>query len=429
MANDNIKLDDLVGKELDDDMLQSLVTDGRIKFLMKEVVRSSAVSHGGTQKACQDIGADAGLGIGSGSDALDEQQPIPNKDDRIRDLINNVKDNEDLIKALEDMRDEMLKNMSIPPANKNIADAAKKLGSKDGNITKDIFDKAEMITDPDYIAAATTGNIPKLMALTGNGNVTTPPCYEVTKAIFDHINVDEINAQLGAGGASTSSLDADIARTNQKFADMMSAMMMDLINKLFWNYIWARIWTSVFDLVEKTIAKPIDALFIVLKSLIRRPPHYVFSTRNYYKYGPVHKILNKLKQLFLCKIPKWAWPKYKPEPEIQIYIYDIGMKSLIDVCDNIVNDNLECVCDEGGNCADPSGDKPQYDPSIDDTDDVKNLLNEIGNRTNEEFSKSCEETNLFEAFKNLSQGDNPTECIEAAKTVIEAVYNDALYGD
>ena len=130
------------------------------------------------------------------------------------ELLNNIVDNEDMVKLLEDMRDDMLKDMKIPPLNDGIADAAKKLGSPDGTITKDIYDKAKIILDPIFIEVNNSSNSSPIAAITGNGKIDGDflKCNEVTNAMMGEWNLvadeegiltpDELHNQ-GSGTATS----------------------------------------------------------------------------------------------------------------------------------------------------------------------------------------------------------------------------------
>ena len=406
MENNDVNLDELVGTVIDGDILKSLITSGRISFNLKDVNRPSAVSEGVSN---------------DNNDGQANKQT--SKEQELLNMIASVKENEALVKTLEDMRDDMLRDMDIKPANKEIADAAKALGSTDGNITKDVFDTAETILDSDYIFMKTNGFNPKLAAITGNGNVTIPKsdCSEVSRAIYDTIKIDSADFDPNEESNVDYDVADNIAQTNQKFADQMKEMFRSLLNELFWDYIWTRIWVSIFDLVEKLIAKPIDAPMLILKSLIKRPPYYKLTTDNYYKYGIIHRLINKFKFIFLCKIPKMAWPEYSPEVNIKVY-YNKQIQPLVGVCSQQLED--ECTNEVTEDWEDES----TLDLSDTDNKDQFNTFGEsIGSKLNQAFDSDCTDSVLDKLLNDLEKGDSPHKCIEAAKKVIDAVYHDALY--
>ena len=160
----NIDISELLGKSIDADTLNLLMTEGRIKFPTKPVTGPSAISNGLDTESCEK--------------SLD----LKNKDAILKDLVDNVKENEKLVKTLEDMRDDLIRDMAIPGSS-----AANVLGATNGVITKEIYDKAKTITDPDFVAISTWGYVPKLAALLGDGRILGKytGCAEVTKAVFD----------------------------------------------------------------------------------------------------------------------------------------------------------------------------------------------------------------------------------------------------
>ena len=405
MENNDVKLDELVGTVIDGDMLKSLITSGRISFNLKDVNRPSAVSEGASN---------------ANNDGQANKQT--SKEQELLNMIASVKENEALVKTLEDMRDDMLRDMDIKPVSKEIADAAKALGSTNGNITKDVFDTAETILDPDYIFMKTNGFNPKLAAITGNGNVTIPKsdCSEVSRAIYDTIKIDSANFDPNEDSNVDYDVADNIAQTNQKFADQMNKMFKALLNELFWNYIWTRMWVSIFDLVEKLLAKPIDMPILLFKSLFTRAPHYKLSTDNYYKYGVIHKLLNKLKIIFLCRIPTAAWPEYAPEVNIKIY-YNQIIQPLVNICSNVIDE--ECANEVTQEWEDMDDDKTINA----DAEPFKAFGNIVGDKINQAFDSNCPDTILDKLLDDLDKGDSPHKCIEAAKKVIDAVYHDALY--
>jgi len=121
MANERI--DEILGNNLTGNELHNMVVDGRIQFPLKPTTVS----------------------------AVSQPADTPDDDDNtgnIDAMIDSVANNEEMVKLLEDMRDDMLSGMNIPPANSTIAAAAKQLGSPDGSINKKIFDTDETILDP-----------------------------------------------------------------------------------------------------------------------------------------------------------------------------------------------------------------------------------------------------------------------------------------
>ena len=418
--NNTFNLDDLVGRVIDGEVLETLITNGRVKFPFKDVRTPSAVSNAGE------------------GDPIDGS-PTDNDSDeaQLLGLLDSVKENEDLIKTLEDMRDDMLSGMNIPPANKSIADAAKALGSPDGNITKPVFETAQAITDPTYQQIKNTGFVPQIAAITGVGNVDVPDtdCQDVSKAIFDSIDLTKLNDLHTRGPQS---VNQDIADQEEQFANKMQSMFKYLINELFWNWIWTRMWVSIFDMTENLVAKPIDFPIMILMSLFIRPvsPRYNLSQESAYKWGPVHKVLNKLKLLFLCKIPHAAWPDYKPDPDVQVYVApksplgkkhgvpSTGIVAVADICSRDISDP-DCAAE-----LEKPNDFEDTDYTLEDDDDAfKDFGDTVGNKLNAALDSNCPKTALQKLFGDIDSGENPHKCADAAKKVIEAVYNDAIFNN
>jgi len=405
----NIELDDLLGKSIDGNILNSLITEGRIKFPDRPVTAPSAISKG-SNDSCE-----------IGTDGVD----TTTKED-IKDLVDNVKENEDLVKTLEDMRDDLLKDMKITPKSDRVKDAAKLLGSKDGTITKPVFDAAETITSPDFVDALNGYNT-KLAALLGDGTLNIPHsnCSEVTKAVFEGFDIVQKNDE-----ERIKDILDNKAAMEDSFAKQMGEMFAGLLNKLFWNHIWCRMWTGIFDFVEKIIAKPIDALIIITRSLFVKPPFYIISTENYYKWGIIHKILNVLKLMFLCKIPRRAWSDFKPEEGIQIYVYLKGFMALEDLCKSNIGKDCPDYGTRRKQKADESGKINIVDDNGDIITDDKDKPG-IGEGL-DIIDTDCPDSDLDTGFKNTKKGDKSAvspECLEAAKLVLEAAVNDALYNN
>jgi len=227
---DKTKLDieDFVGKTIDDTDLQSLISGGHITFPEKEVTSTSTISQGSTD-SCEDKNSDDGAN--------------KRNRDNLGDMIDNVKENEGLIKTLEDMRDDMLAGMNIPPASQSIGQAARIInGNEDDNITKDTFDKAEAILDI-YFPYIAPGYVPQLTPLVGDTRIINhlENCHDITKAAFEGLEFAEAGASPEDINAAVEKTTAEaIADTEQSFKDQLAATMLYLINKLFWNIIWCR---------------------------------------------------------------------------------------------------------------------------------------------------------------------------------------------
>jgi len=395
-----LTLDDLVGKEVTPEILQSLTTEGRVSFPLKDT-QTSAVSQG--------------------EDQLDPDGTTTTEGN-VDEYIDSIKENEDMVKMLEDMRDDMLKDMKIPPANADIADAAKQLGSPDGTITANIWATAQTIMD--IIHQTQTGNCPVLGAITGNGSITGDfiKCSDVTQAIADNwktsVNGDPATSDELHKQNSMSS----VQQAKESFSTKMKNMYLYIRDMLWWNLIWARLVIFFIELLEKVVAIPIDTPFLILRFFKKLTPD------NYQKYGPIHKMLNRLKILLLCRVPVNAFSEYKPDEDIQVW-YPIGKNgkfmSLRELCSQSTTVK-EC----------PPGQSPWPDETNNQgtwaKDSAEQKLASVKNILVNNFDNSdtCIPTsfidNLFKKSNIKGPGMSP-DCAEAAKKVIEAVQDDALH--
>jgi len=395
-----LTLDDLVGKEVTPEILQSLTTEGRVSFPLKDT-QTSAVSQG--------------------EDQLDPDGTTTTEGN-VDEYIDSIKENEDMVKMLEDMRDDMLKDMKIPPANADIADAAKQLGSPDGTITANIWATAQTIMD--IIHQTQTGNDPVLGAITGNGSITGDfiKCSDVTQAIADNwktsVNGDPATSDELHKQNSMSS----VQQAKESFSTKMKNMYLYIRDMLWWNLIWARLVIFFIELLEKVVAIPIDTPFLILRFFKKLTPD------NYQQYGPIHKMLNRLKILLLCRVPVNAFSEYKPDEDIQVW-YPIGKNgkfmSLRELCSQSTTVK-EC----------PPGQSPWPDETNNQgtwaKDSAEQKLASVKNILVNNFDNSdtCIPTsfidNLFKKSNIKGPGMSP-DCAEAAKKVIEAVQDDALH--
>lgn len=418
-AKNDLDLSELLGQELTQETFSKLLAEGFLQFPDRPVGSPSAVSSGTQEDGCQ-------IGV----DGIDNSTPDRNK--KLNDLINNIKENEELVKTLEDMRDDLLKNMKIP-TNGSVADAAKTLGSSDGAIDKETFDKAEIITSPDFVAISTMGFLPKLSPLVGDARIfgDYSKCSDVTNAIFDSFklaNDSEFAATFDPNKYSTSDTIND---TNEQYEKKMGEIFLFLINKFFWNYIWTRMWGGIFNFVEKVIAKPIDTPIIILSQLFR----FKINEDDYYKKGPVHKLLNKAKLNIFCRIPRNAFEEYQPEDNIRVYDEDNGILTYVSALCSSAKAQTYQTCTEAyedtinvnstGN-----GDETQ---NIDDMQSgMAAVFSKFTKPAPEKNTKEAEEE-LQKCFdsagltdKNAGTAGVNAECLAAATKVIQAAYNDAL---
>ena len=413
-----------VGKELTPKMLGELLNSGKLSFPHADVTLATDVSEG-TKKDCVTSTTDEVI---------------------LKELIDSIAENEELVKTLEDMRDDLLKDMDISAASAAIADAARLInGNGNSNITKDTFDKAEAILD--IWEPIDKGYVSQLIPIIGNTIVKNKirACSDITKASFD--GLEFAKGELSESELAeqyNKSIAEDIADTENEFALQLKQMFISILNTLFWDYIWTRIWVSIIGMIEKLIAVPIDTPIIILKGLLFKIPK--LNKENYYKYGPIHRALNKFKMIILCKVPHNAWDDYRPEETIQIF-WDGTMKYLVELCNDDALDNIDCLDTKYDQRSDYDYDQnnssdDESKTSIDD-DDVghKGLEEDKGNLAGafaeakanmpDEGTGPCDiYDRIASGFDEMEQGKNITpECVAAAATVKKAALRDARFNN
>jgi hypothetical protein len=400
-ATGHTPLDELVGAEVTPEILESLITEGRVSFPPKPT-KASAVSQGEDQK---------------------DSDAATTAEGNIDEYIDSVKDNEAMVKMLEDMRDDMLKDMKIPPANKDIAEAAKTLGSPDGTIDNNIWLTAQTILD--VLHQVQTGNDPIIGAITGNGSLTGDflQCSEVTQAIANTWNTPTDDSEKTPDELHKENSKRSVTEAKDSFAKKMKNMYKYIRDMLWWNLIWARLVMFFLESTEKIIAIPIDTIFLILRFFEQLTPE------NYQRYGPIHKLLNRLKILLLCKVPFNAFKEYKPDEDIQVW-YPVGKNgqwvSLRQLCSAEL-DSREC---EEGESPWPNDQTDYPSQSVDDK--LNGMHSTVYNNFNDDVAK-CIPTSFLDRIFPKTEFEGPgmsPECAEAAKKIIEAVQDDALhYGE
>lgn len=393
-------IEGLLGSELTPDMLNDMIIEGRISFPFKPTT-TSAISTAGDQK---------------------------DSEDDLDDYLNRIKNNEDLLKQLEDMRDDMLSGMRIPPANEDISDAAKKLGSVDGIIDKAVFDNAEAILDPDIFIPNQIGNAVDIGALIGDSNITGDfvPCNEVTKGICDSwkITGQDDGATIEGDKAKAKN---SVQKAKQQYKKKLWDMFIYIFKMLWWNEIWPRVVIFHMDMIERIIAIPIDIPFLILRFFKK------FTKKNFYKYGPVHRLINKLKIYLLCNIPRACFTDYDPRREIVIF-YNDKMTPVVDMC-KVAEGCPECKGKDQQTASFNNDDDGDVDGFPTDQDKAKDMQTKTRDKLNNEMPAgdvSCipmKIQDLFSQDKPIGPG-LPPNCVEAAKIVLDAVYEDGMkFGD
>lgn len=378
MDKTQFKISEFVGQEIPPEVLEQLKVADRIKYFLRPT-STSAVSQS-EQKS------------DSTPDSLITQDDV-NKD--IDDLINEVKDFENLVEQLEDMVDEHLKDMSIPPADQRTADAIKVLDPNgDGNITKDVLDKAMAIMD--YLPLMSLGQDPVLAALTGDGTIDGPwmECNEITSSLANQLNNPPRNEYEA---------DSSIKDQSTKIADnhekRMVQMMLETLLMLWWNMLWPKIVVdaAIINPIRMSVANPTDSLILFFKKVenvrrFKKKPKELLV-----KHGPINKLLNRLRILLLCKIPPPLYKRYKPMVEID--------------------------CKDANTPCPPPKEEKEFSP------DNKNAMTQMGNMMDEIGDAPCFTNEELLGNINNKQpegfGASPS-CAAAAKIVLDAVLADAL---
>jgi len=349
----DIDISSLIGRELPAHILEQLNIINRVEFPLKPTVTSAS------------------------STAADIP---PTEDEQINDILNHVKEMESYANDIEDSIDLLLKDMNINPINDIVADAAKQLGSLDGNITKDIFDRAMSIID--HSSLLTIGD-PVLGALTGNSKLEGEwlDCATFVSS-KEHIKVPtekEYNENTVIT-EKTSEVYTDFKKKQEN-------IMLEILQMLFWNMLWAKYIVDTTLAILKLITKPIDIIILFLSKFPFKRP----SEQDINKKGPIRKIINKLRIFLLCDVPIkiFNYSRYKP-------MVNIDCKYII---------NCKKIVQFGGN-------NSAFD--ISENGDIGICPDES-------------DLNGHEVFDN-----NPTglgispQCIESAKIVMDAVLSDAL---
>lgn len=379
---------DFIDKEIPQEILDQLKIVGRVKKFIKPTT-TSAIST--VENTPSDLTGD-----------LVTQKDIENE---IDNLIDNVKDLESLVKQLEDLSDEHLKDMSIPAANSQISDAIKTLGGTNKVITKELFDNALSIID--FTPLATTGIDPVLAALIGDGTLDGPyiKCSNLTPDIAKQIKLKNLDIPTVETALVDQSQNQE-EQHNKKLADMIKEILL----KLFWQNLWAKfiVSTTIINPTRVCIANPFDSFVGFFKS----SPTFKKKDSEWLKNkGPINKLLTKVEIILLCTVPKKCKVPENCRPILE---------------------NINC------NDADKNDCKGKIDTISEEKSGLKeSKLTGMTDATNESLPEDqCIDSD------SLAGGvitDSPTmfgfspDCINAAKIIIKAVevdaYKPAEYGN
>lgn len=291
-----MNIEDLIGQRISSDILEQLKVEGRVKFDIKPTAAPDVKSTGESDYSNPDID--------------EEKRDIP-------ELINHIKDMESLVEDLENLSNNLLKDMNIAPANPTVAKAAKRLGSPDGNITKDILDTALAIMD--YLPIMTMGQDPILGALTGDGRTDGEwaDCSEITKGFADKLKAT-IRSRV-----EEQKLNIPM-ETKESWMKQQTNMMWYILKMLFWNMIWVKFIVDmcVVNPIKVMIARPFDGIVCFFRRFDKEEKlgSKTIATKRRFKaasydqlefYGKVHNILRNIRIKLLC-VPYKIWKDYDP---------------------------------------------------------------------------------------------------------------------
>ena len=305
MDEKTYQIADFIDKELPPEILEQLKIVGRVKQYLRPT-EVSAISQPEDQPEVASDGSSPGLST---------ERELEKELDR---LIDEVKDFENQVEQLEDLVDEHLKDMKIPPANDMISDAVNQLGGKDGIITKEIFDRAQAIID--YTPLMSLGIDPVLAAMVGDGTITGPrlKCAEVTPNIAKRLRLGPRTIQT-----AETSLDDMGQKINEQHDKKIKDFTIEFIMMLWWNQLWPKfvVDLTIINPSRQMVANPSDTLISFFKKMCnkgrfrRKPKACVQGTLEKSftdAQGPLNKLLNRLRKFLLCKIPPKFYPDYKP---------------------------------------------------------------------------------------------------------------------
>lgn len=425
-------IDRLVGERVTPEFVKDLLTPGRVNFNFKPTYTNT-----------------------KSYASKDDASTIPvdfDIDKSISDFVDNVKENEDLVKQLEDMMNDLLKDMNIKPKNGSVAAAATRLGSPDGSITFDIFKRAETILDPVTMAVNQTGQNPVLGALTGNAAIKGPflACNEVTSAIADAWEQVQNENQSAAANEQYNKYAGTASDMNESFGKKIAAMIKEIIMGILFNEFWPRIMSILISQLEKLLCKPIDLPLLLIR--FKKP-----NQENFYKYGTMHRKFSMFKFIMLCKIPLTIMTKakleYKPSTEIKVgFVYkkqswlatkfaavqkdehfesgsiEFAIVRIKDVC-GIELGLIDCEADPTPTSTAVSGTDLDGDDGTSKLNAMKAAIDAVYPVTDDEKEDAyaaCMEklTKLYD--EQIDGPGIPSECLNAAKTILDAVYDTAL---
>lgn len=373
-------LDDFLNQEIPQEIADKLKVAGRVEQILRPT-RASAVS-----TSAQD-------------DLPDAEVSSVNKE--IDELIDHVAAMEDLVEQLEDMSDDHLKDMAIPSPNNRVSAAAKRLGSPNGEITKDVLDQAQLINQVAPILL--TGNDPIAITLTGQGILDPNSgsflnCNEITRALVKQLRLLE-NSDINNAEVPIEDLNQDI---NSAHEDSLARIMLEIILKMIWNIIWVKLIVDhgIINPGRILVANPLDNIILFFKKdcgFFKRPSKECLQRK-----GPINKLLNKLRIILICKIPPKFYKRFDPME------HDVRCPKEETVC----KDQTE-------------GRSMESDKDLKE----KGSLKKMGEIVDELFPDLCLSTDDLLGLARCTDPTGPglpPECYNAANIILQAILDDAL---
>lgn len=374
-------LGNLIGQSVPPEVLEQLQVLGRVEFPIKPT-STSAISSTGEEFVHPD-----------------EQDAAAN----ISAMIDHVGDMEDLTKQMEDLIDELTKDMNIPvEPDSAVADAVKTLGGTDA-IDRDVFDTALAIID--HTVPLTQQFEPVILGLTGNGKLRGPwmNCDEITRGVSKAWNTAEVKTYTPEQPV----VDASTEIAND-FEESKANMILEMIQMLWWNIIWAKytVDLAIINPARIMFAYPIDRIILFFKRkcgvrIFKRKPKDCLK-----QHGPINRILNKLRCILLCEPPKALWhrdlKRYKPM--VEDFDCDCTRNRATKCPENLSSQNI----DEDGDISEMGSSMNAMFPDNEETCvDIGDLLENADTLTPDKLGAS-------------------PECLQAAQLVLKAVEADAL---
>lgn len=377
MADEFFNVENLVGQQVPQEIIDQLRVLGRVQFPLKDTT-ASAVS----------------------SSAQDTDDATKEANANLSGVLDHVGEMESLADQLEDMLDQLTKDMKIPVDGTSpvLRDAVRTLGGEDA-ITRDIFDRALAIVD--HAPYMVLGQDPILAALTGDGRLDGPymNCDEITRGVaaaWNTANPKDYNPEA--------TLKDTTNEITEQFEEKKNNMIIEILLMLWWNMLWPKFIVSlvIINPLRLVIAYPLDAIITFFKNLKKQCGKGRFRTKPkscLKKYGPINKALNRLACLLLCKLPPPLYPRYKPMIDPQ---------------------EFDCNCSKLGDCPPPKVPKDDFNE--------KGNLSELEKMMND-LDEPCVSVDEFMegVDKGLPEGLGiPPNCLKAAQVVLDAVISDAL---